>query len=303
MKSKYRILGLMLLMIAISCQTEDIANSEVDSAIAEVEKVSSQYDFNVKIENDMLSFATRADYDAAIEYLGPLHSEDFAKWEESLGFNSMRMAHSEDELNEIGIYDPMLATLINPDGMIEIAGNIFVLSTKDETVKVISSDQFSGKSSFANKSTQTFSVFDNVLDILEGNDVKLDFTTLRRYCRKSKWSVDTSLSGQTLNGKVYYQNSGFLHTLGAGWKKQSSGGTIQLSIETTNGVRNFWQNKKHTGEIPDWGRYGNNRDYDYRPYRASRRLKNYYLSMKFFAFDEGSGRQTSIYTRYTRCSR
>lgn len=303
MKNKYRIIPFLLVLIAFGCQTEEITSPALDDAVTEIEGVSAQYDFDVKVKNDMLSFATRADYDAAIEYLGPLNSDEFAKWEESLGFTSMRMTYSEDELDKRGIYDMMLATLINPDAMIEIAGNIFVLSTKDETVKVINSEQFSGKSSLTNKSAQTFSVFDNVLDILEGNDVKMDQTTLRRYCRKSKWSVDTSLSGQTLNGKVYYQNSGFLHTLGAGWKKQSSGGTIQLSIETTNGVRNFWQNKKHTGEIPRWGRYGNNRDYDYRPYRASRRLKNYYLSMKFFAYDEGSGRQTSIFTRYTRCSR
>lgn len=128
MKIQYRLqLLTFLAFITFGCQTEDLTETQTINNQKVGDAPELAFDFDVEVKNDMLSFATREDYDAALELLGPLDDEGFKVWEDTIGFISMRRNLSNDEIVKRGIEDNLVATLINEAGQIEIAGNVFIL--------------------------------------------------------------------------------------------------------------------------------------------------------------------------------
>jgi hypothetical protein len=295
MKIKYRIITLLLVLIAFGCQTEDITSPAVDDNTAEIEEVSAQYDFDVEVKNDMLSFATRADYDKALEFLGPLQSEDFAVWEESLNFISLRASFTRDELDKRGIFDPLAATLMNPEYMIEIGNHIFVLDTKSETVSVVASSNFTNKLDLSAKNLTKYSVYDDVLDILEGTAEPEDLSSARRCRDMQRYDERFTVNGKRVDTKMRYQRTGWLKSLVANIKRE---GALFGSDATILGVRtsgsNYYRTKKDRRDIAFSANagQGNRREYDIRPYYRSRKLHRYRFSV-FFTITGSNGQDFS----------
>ena len=284
MKNKYRIIGLLLLMMVFGCQTEDITSPTTNDIVAEAEELSAPYDFDVKVKNDMLSFATRADFDKALEFLGPLQSEDFAVWEENLNFVSLRASFTPDELDKRGIFDPLAATLMNPEYMIEIGNHVFVLDTKSETVSVVESTNFTDKSGLSAKNSTQYSVYDDVLDILEGTAQPEDPMTAKRCKSMAKYDETFTVNGKKVNTKMRYQRTGWLKSLTAKVKRE---GALFGSDATILGVKmtgsNYYRTEKDRRDVNFSANAGTGtkRVYSIRPYYRSRKLHRYRFQVLF----------------------
>ncbi|UII81112.1 hypothetical protein [Flagellimonas sp. CMM7] len=255
-----------------------------------------QFDFQVEVKNDMLSFPTREDYDLALDYLGPMNSQEFEVWENKLGFKSMRSVLPLVERESIGIFDDLLATLLNKEGVIEISGNVLKLNSTQETVSVIDSKEYDKSLGFKNKNSKIFSTDDNVLDILEGIE-KQPLALKSRYCpkRKLSWHPNSNVAS-----KVVYQKAGFLNSLVASIQNvngafESEKETFGLSLITVG--NNFWRNKKRNGTFSKPTSSATSSRKSYRPYYSSRRLTSYRFSVEFKAQEFGQGNQGSFHKR------
>ena len=70
---------------------------------------------------------------------------------------------------------------------------------------------------------------------------------------------------------------------------------------TTQGVVNFWENKKSKkpSKISNYSGSGNGRKYSFRPYNRTRRLTSYYFDMTYGA---DSGANFRGYKMYIKCN-
>lgn len=63
---------------------------------------------------EWLYFPTREDYEETIEYLSQCDDSELNAFENQyVGYESMRMSYTEKDLEGMGIYDDILATLLN----------------------------------------------------------------------------------------------------------------------------------------------------------------------------------------------
>lgn len=299
MKNKYRIITLLFVTVAFfGCQNEELSNAAIDENTSSIENANAQYDFKVEVKNDMLSFATRADFDKALEFLGPLQSEDFAVWEDNLNFVSLRASFTRDELDKRGIFDPLAATLMNPEYMIEIGNHIFVLDTKTETVSVIESSNYTNKLDLSAKNSTQYSVYDDVLDILEGTAQREDLATARSCGTMPRYDETFTVNRKRVDTKMRYQRTGWLKSLVANIKREGAlFGTdaTYLGVKTTGS--NYYRTKKDRRDITFSANAGegNRREYDVRPYYRSRKLHRYRFQVFFTIIGGGQDFSTTVW--------
>lgn len=285
MKNKLRILQLLVLtLIFFSCQTEDITKIELNENSKSLDE-SALYNFNVEVKNGILSFPTREDYEKAIVFLGPQSNKAFKAFEDQFEFKSMRNSTNKEHREEIGIYDDLLATIINPEGSIEISNTIFNLDALNETVTLLKNSDYVNKSSFISSKAKLYSVNSNVLDIADGS-AEADNSDKIKWCKRNKshdssFNINNNGTSYKVDWKLIYQNAGFLRSLVADIHKNKleSGGLI-LGLKTvgTNyyrkrrgGNKNFSQNDGQ----------GTRREYDLRPYYSTKRLRAYRFRAEF----------------------
>jgi hypothetical protein len=281
MMKKYSIILFFIFAATLfSCQNEDVLIQDPLQS-----QVKPKY--NVTVVDNMLFFKSRDDYEKTINYLAQLGDENFVNWEKEISFNSLRANYKENELEEMGIEDNMLATLLNPKSQIRIGENIFKIDMKNEKVFVIPFSDYSKFYDFGTKKNQrTFSTEDDVLDILEGKATDDILKRKRRFCRSNKldgsWREPNT--GINIKYKVVYQRSGIFKSLQAKIKREGSTNGIELVLKTSGS--NFWRNKRDTRNIDNKSLGGFGREYNYRPYNRTRRLKDFRYGVQFEAFNE-----------------
>ena len=101
------------------CKKDELVSKEDAQSIVSFENIK------VKVLEDRLYFESRTDYAFAIEKLSNIEESNFDLFEKSIGFQSMRSVLNQKEREAINIEDELLATLINPQGIIQIGDNIF----------------------------------------------------------------------------------------------------------------------------------------------------------------------------------
>ena len=286
MKKSY-LIGLLCLFFVFSCE-----KNESDSEVNIENSLQNKQLFKVLVSDGMLNFPSRDDYDRALEYLGQMSSQELETWSNNLGFKSMKTEVSESEREANGIYDDLLATLINIRSEIKIGDHILRLDALDEKVYVSTSSK-DAKKMLSGKDTRIFSTDNNVLDILDG---KMDdaVSSKSRYCSKRKlsWNLNFSTTPSKIHAKVVYQKAGFLNSLQSKIEEELglSGTSKWKMFLKTNGTGNFWRNKKKSGTIgPYQSSIFNKANKSYRPYYSSRRLKAYKFSIEFWAQSENDG--------------
>jgi len=280
MMKTYKLLIMLALSISLfSCQHEDVLLNDTSQSLDNAK-------YKVKVINNMLYFETREDYQKTIDYLAQLGDENFANWENEISFKSLRSVYSEANLVKIGIEDNLFATLLNPERLIRIGDNIFKIDMKTETVLMTPSFLYSNKKNFSQNGVQKFSIEDDVLDILEGKEPDMIAKRRKRFCKTGKLSGSwrEPNSGTNINYKVVYQKSGIYKSLQAKIKRTSSVGGLELVLRT-NG-NNFWKNKKKTRNIDNRLLDGVSREYNYRPYNRTRRLKDFRFGVEFEAISQ-----------------
>ncbi|MEO1485173.1 MAG: hypothetical protein AAFU57_05480 [Bacteroidota bacterium] len=272
--------GLILLFLVLSCTSE-----ENNSAYTESETIatSAESGFEVSVEQNMLVFPTRADYDGAIAELGTMDSDQFEQWEAKIGFASMRSMTSTEQRASIGIEDDLLATLLNQDGIIKIGNHIYKVDLPNEEVLVLGSSAYANKNSFTTGKQRSLSIHENVLDVVEGLEQPMSQSERSRYCSKRKLSWNTAAN--LLSAKIVYQKAGILNSLQSKIQ-QDKVNIFNLGLKT-NGSNLFWRNKKKSGTIgPYETTFFVAETKSYRPYYSSRRLRAYRFSVEFRAQDK-----------------
>jgi hypothetical protein len=241
--------------------------------------------FKVTNADNKLVFNTRADYEEAIDYLAHKGDAFLPIWEEEIGFNSARKIEEENENNEFEL-DPLFATLLNEDYVIQIGDNIFKIDLENETVLVLKASEYSNLESFNSANVMSFTTSDNVLDILEGIELP---DSERGGCPSAKigplyWTV----YGGHVEYKIVYQKAGIYFSLQSKIKKNFYGGSAYISLSVQPSC---WYKPKNrsTQNIPASSQGGYGREYNIRPYQSMRRLDGYRFEVFYYANDSGYG--------------
>lgn len=243
-----------------------------------------QQDFLVNVRNNTLVFPSVTDYEKAIFYLAKIGDENFDRWEQSIGFKSMR---SEIGLNnDTLIKDALLATLINKDYTVAIEDFNFVLDLKTEQVKVTPCNNNLKSAS----DTMFFSTQTNVIDRVFYPDafesIEEDVVKSAMEDKEGPYYWDVS-SGQKVEFKVVYQAAGIYFSLQSKIKHQNHigcDGWIQIGFQVQSGCYYKAKNEK-SRDIAEYGDGGYCREYNYRPYQAMKRLDAYRFYVLFYYND------------------
>lgn len=279
----YQFKGIVFIMFLIfssnlftGCKKDVLVSND------DLQPIMTFENIKVKVLEDRLYFENRADYAEAIEILSNIEESTFDLFEKSIGFQSMRTVLNQKEREAINIEDELLATLLNPQGIIQIAENIFEIDALNEIVTVYSAPETREKNG-----KRTFSTNDDVFDRLDGIEALYTKSGCPSYKEKVKnWAV----WGGNVECKVVYQKAGIYFSLQSKIKKDHWGGSAYISLTCPSGS-SYTQNRSGASQqsIPSNSQGGYGRVYNYRPYSSMRGLKQYYFSVNFYCDDSVSG--------------
>lgn len=280
----YQLKGIVFVMFLIfSSNLFTGCNKEAFVSEDEIQPIMSFENIKVKVLEDRLYFENRADYAFAIEKLSNFEEGSFDLFEKSIGFQSMRSLLNQKEREAINIEDELLATLLNPQGIIQIAENIFEIDALNETVTVYPASETREKKN----GSQIFSTNDDVFDRLDGIETLFTKSSCPSYKEKiENWAV----WGGNVECKVVYQKAGIYFSLQSKIKKNFWGGSAYIELSCPSGS-SYTQNRRGASQlsIPDNSQGGWDRVYNYRPYSSMRGLRQYYFSVTFYCDDSVSG--------------
>ena len=235
-----------------------------------------------------------------MESLSDADSLTLASFEESMSFTSMRTTYNEEELEEKGIDDELLATLLNPDGKIQIGDYVISVDVMADDVAVLSN---------IDGTEQHFSIDDEVLYILfdsvtQSDPIVIDGGISQLMSSTSSERLEQSiqiacLEQDTVKFKLKYQRAGIYFSIVVdarykmfqrnsllGW--EIKGYNNQYVIGFDAGPGTYTRNRRNANQITIPRRIdsGVNRCYTYRPYSKACGLKQFSLSSLFSVYDD-----------------
>ncbi len=138
-----------IFLFSLGC-VKQVINTEDTSTQGNHE---SNVTFDYSVKNGMLVFPTIEDYDKAIVFLAKIEKYGFEKWDEITNFTSQRKLKESGVKNINFVDDNILASLLNKNGEIEIAGKIYKIDYVNRKVYIINNS----------KTTEQYSFDDDVL--------------------------------------------------------------------------------------------------------------------------------------------
>ncbi len=193
---------------------------------------SRQIPFNVEVKEGILVFPDLENYELAIEYLSSLDNRFFPFWEDKISFISMRKGFNEVELAANGFDDEIFASLMNPEGVIQIGEHVFKVNMIEERVDVINANSYTKSTGITNnRNIRSFKTSENVIAILYGNE---DTFIEKSSCSSNNtgWEYVNTTDG-SVQYRVRYYKAGIYFTLRARMEKESgSGGYVDMYMRT-----------------------------------------------------------------------
>ena len=196
---------LALFLLVISCTKEDVI---VDANVFGVKVETVNSNIGVKSSEKLLHFEKRADYENVINYLSQGDESVMARFEDSLSFNSMRVMLSDDERECIGIYDDVLATILNKEGLIRIEDYIIHINTLNDSLEVYSA--------ISNKKLMSLSVDQDFFSIIDGQlDLHYNDVTALGDCNKMNYVFSNlpSILDTKVKCTLVYQRAGIYFSI------------------------------------------------------------------------------------------
>jgi len=288
-KLNYFIALFVVLFALQSCQKEALTTVPTPITTA-VETQEIPIQFEVTIDNGLLSFPTTEDYENAIEYLHDYDKEALAEWNASIGFSSLQSYYNTNEISEENreVAEETFASLLNPDRMIKIGQNIIMVDMAEESNYVLIGGNTAQikdlkKKSLNNKSIQSYSNEVNVLDILGGDDSSL--FQKASYCdsNSTEWVPAGYCNPNILEYRLRYFKAGIYYSLKATYKG-NSGGCQELKL--VNLVNGFAENRKETITFSPITAIGSGSSVSNKPYSSAKRLKSYSMHCNFQLLDD-----------------
>ena len=278
----------LLLLIGIAmvgCKKEELKTSNRDgkSAIYQVEGVSvclkTQKDISDISNYAWINFASVDSYIEALDSLNSWGDSCFAIFEENLNFYSMRQNLTEDEREALGVDDDLLATILNPDGVVQIGQYIFKLDFTTSQVEVFDT--------LTEVSEGTYNFDEEVLDILyeEGdanNNMQIEQRdNILRAANQYNGSCDVNL-------KIVYQRAAIYFSLLVKISKPLlvvSYPAVEIFYDSYDGSYRKNRTNASLQYITDKSDGGPKNSYTYRPYSAMCGLKYIRWTSEFFIID------------------
>lgn len=216
-----------------------------------------------------LDFNSIVDYENTINLLN--QNENYlTDFETDLQFNSMRLAMSEYDREEIGIEDDILATLLNPEGIVQIGRYIFKVDVLRNLV--IAYDELDLKD------TLHFGIDDNAIDILYGTPT-LETLNMRRSNYKAYYDFNAET---TIYCKTVYQRAAIYFSLLVKINKEYAIRAIEITYNMYAGTYTKNRNNAPRVNFNAHNNGGIKKSYSYRPYASIVGLKQFYLSSGFY---------------------
>jgi len=272
-KFTYGVLFLAIVgIVLVSCK------KEIDETRLQMNQKTLNY--NVQVINGILVFETVEDYEKTIDDLIELGDENFHLWEEGLNFTSLRSIKTNDELEEMSFSDPLLASLVNPNAIIEIEGVVYKLSLEEEKVYSIPSEFFEDENSFFNTSNIIeYSIDDEILY----PEKKENITNNKSICQSQNTNWHTwNCSGGNVQFRNRYFKSGVYFSLVA--RIEPNGPGVNGLVSTMNCS---WTNSKGNSTFNGSSELTKNH-HNFRPYWSTRSLSKFHFQADYYFLDYSS---------------
>jgi len=278
MKKVFLTLSLVFFVL-ISCKKE---SEEI------INRATNQLTFKVRVNNySMLEFNSLRDFNEAIKYLNEgNNNKNIDALSTQLSFVSMKDFLSEEKREALGIEDDLLATVLSPNGTIQIGNYFYKVDIPNENVKRIYESDFVSDNSFDNKKiVENYSIYDK---IDENGAIITDIKSSACSGTKKGPYYFHLTNGEDIKYKLVYQSSLFYHSLLAKIKRVnlSWGGNIDFGMSTsyqTDGYSYYLiDGGSPTTDIVSitFNYGGNDRKY---VWRKERKLSKYKLKVFFIA--------------------
>jgi hypothetical protein len=241
------------------------------------------------VEDNRLVFESEREFQKCIDFLAQLGDENFSKFEEAVGFKSLRQSSAEDIIDS-PIDDELLSTLLNPEMQIIVEHYLLSLDAENEIVKsVFLGENMDLKNANSNLNALEYSFSEDVFAQLKGEAA---LKSIQGYCSGNE--IEYSYP-DFIKANVQYKNYGIYHRLKARiWNDLGSQYTLYyMRLKTVDSPYNpptvpsgitsrcFWKNKNDQENF-DRDFYGYTTwEVDSRPYSSTRRLKGYRFDVDF----------------------
>jgi hypothetical protein len=277
------IVVIMAMFMTVACEKDETSVADQQQTVRKPQPISDMevMQYLPEVVDGRLVFKTIQDYETTIELLASIGDDNFEKWENHLSFCSMRSRYTLDELEEIGIYDPLFACLINYDGIIQIENYVYEIDILNSKVQVQPAFMYPFQDKFDEKACLEFSTDDNVLYIMSGEE---KVTTEKSYCdsQNTGWYTWNCPAGSVQYRNRYFV-AGIYYSLVA--RVEPSGSGVTGAISTTTD-KCYYTNSKgdytFNGETEE-----KTANENLRAYNGTRRLTQFYYEAKFLLRDVG----------------
>jgi len=274
-----------------SCQKDAIIPVSPITVEA-TETTDNSAEFAVSVENGVLNFPTRVDYEKAIEYLADKDDQALANWNSELNFTSLETFYTVNEIGEKKqeVGDEVFASLLNEDKMIKINGNTIMVDLNEEAVYVLTNGETAPIKDLYNRNIdnpaiKVFSTDVDVLDILDGDDSSL--FQKASYCdsENTGWNSAGYCNPKTLEWRMRYFKAGLYYSLTAKYQGNATGCWNKI----VNLLDGFATNKKKTINFSKDSDESISSTATVRPYSSTRSLKDYSMNCDFHLEDVDDG--------------
>lgn len=173
----------------------------------------SQNRYNMTVRNDVLSFATTADYKKVIGGLNKEQKLEFLSYLNSnVNFNSL--AKNKDSELYKNLNDDFIELLINKEGYINIGNNVYKLDPINKVVAVIESSKLNAElkaqldaNNYTSADVRAYSMLDDVIGLVESNTPP---TSAKLFCGESGAGEDEKSQHIDLNSPNGGGNCGWV---------------------------------------------------------------------------------------------
>ncbi len=247
-----------------------------------------------------LHFATVNSYSSTLQLLQTLDDTSLVNYSFGNTYFSMLQVLGEDNMENIGIEDDLLAKILNPDGVIQIEDYVFKVDCPNEAVYVYMIEtNVNNNDSISVSFITTYSIDDDVIDLLFGvsdgnNNSSVDSASFTQKgineCTSNIAIYTSPISHYQVKCKLLYQRAGIYHSLLAKIKKAAiSWPAVDIYYNAQSGT--YKKNGAGTSYISAHSDGGNCNKYKYRPYSGMKKLTKYNWSSYFYIenSEQGSG--------------
>lgn len=255
---------------------------------------------NLCVEDNYLVFENENEFQKCINMLSALEDRQFLEFEKQIGFTSYRYEIENKKDLQEPTCDRLFATLINPEGYIQVENYLFKIDFKNEKVLALNTLENSKRNKgylLTESNSVVFNWGDDVFSLLSSNgslkSATEDFCTVNRTDESNlvlRSGVNDGFSPYidiTVNAKISYQNYGIYRTFIASTEPTSFGTSMQTTITLTmNSVGNVtWDlnNQSPQSTTVNLSRqYGSvSNRLEQRFFSTTRRVQGYYANINF----------------------